>query len=269
MSFSSSSALAKIACTEVPFSEAVFFRGLVGMVILALLAWKRKISLAGKRRGLLVARGLFGTTGMLLYFFALSQIPIADTMLLNQATPIFVLPLAALFLKERISWRHIVLVVAAIAGVAIVIRPSGDFVNIPGLVALSSAFFAASAYVLVRKLTQTEHPLTIVFWFTVITVLGSAPFLVTTFVVPSPSVLAALIAVGLFGTVGQLLLTTAYRFGEAGRLAVIGSFGALLGVVWDLVIWDHAPDMWTAVGGATVIVACAAIQVVRTAGQKA
>ena len=52
-------------------------------------------------------------------------------------------------------------------------------------------------------------------------------------------------------------------YGEAGRLAVVGSLGAVMGAGWDLVIWGHTPDIWTAAGGIVIITACAAIQMLR------
>lgn len=100
------------------------------------------------------------------------------------------------------------------------------------------------------------------------TVLASAPLSLSPVPRLDPRIVLILFGVGVIGTAGQLLLTTAYRFGEAGRLAVMGSFGAILGVFWDLVLWGHLPDRWTAIGGTAVIAACAALQIVRASGQK-
>ena len=263
LSFSASSALVKVACAHVPVMEVVFVRGIFGAIILFALARHKSVPLAGKRKGLLLARGVCGTAAIMLYYHALTRIPVADAMLLNQAAPIFVLPLAAIFLKERITWRHGLFVLLALFGVTVVIRPSTELINVPGVIALTSAFFAACAYVLVRKLTATEHTLTIVFWFTVVTVLVATPLMLLDYVVPDTRTLAVLAAVGLFGTAGQLLLTKAYSYGEAGRLAVVGSLGAVLGAGWDLVLWGHTPDIWTAVGGIITITACASIQMLR------
>ncbi len=263
LAFSASSALVKVACAHVPVMEVVFVRGIAGAIILFAMARHKGVPLAGKRKGLLLARGACGTVAIMLYYHALTHIPVADTMLLNQSAPIFVLPLAAIFLRERITWRHGLFVLLALFGVTVVIRPSTELVNVPGIVALTSAFFSACAYVLVRKLTATEHTLTIVFWFAVMTILVATPFMLLDFVVPDAGTFAVLAAVGLFGTAGQLLLTKAYSYGEAGRLAVVGSLGAVLGAGWDLVLWGHTPDIWTAVGGIVIIAACASIQIMR------
>lgn len=263
LSFSASSALVKVACAHVPVMEVVFVRGLTGAIILFAVARYKRVSLGGKRKGLLLARGACGTMAIIFYYNALAKIPVADGMLLNQSTPIFVLPLAAIFLKERITWRHGLFVLLAIIGVIVVIRPSTELVNVPGVMAITSALFAAGAYILVKKLTATDHTLTIVFWFTVLSTLVATPLMLPDFVVPDAHALGALAAVGLFGTAGQLFLTKAYSYGEAGRLAVVGSLGAVLGAGWDLVLWGHTPDIWTVVGGIITITACAAIQMLR------
>jgi len=264
MCFSAMSALGKIASQQVPSIEVVFFRSLVGTPIVLVAALARRAPLLGRRRGLLFVRSLSGTIAMVGFFYALARLPVADAVLLNQTAPIFVLPLAAVYLKERVTWRHAALALAALGGVALVIKPSFDVVNVPGLVAFASALFVAIAYVSIRKLTATDHALTIVLWFTVFSTLVTLPPTAVSFVFPSLGTAVALVGVGVLGTVGQLLMTWAYAYGEAGRLAVIGTLGALLGAGWDLALWGHAPDLWTAAGGVLVIGASAWLQVIRS-----
>jgi drug/metabolite transporter (DMT)-like permease len=263
LSFSTMSALVKAAGVQIPVIEIVFFRGIFGLPILLVIAARKKVPLKGKRRGLLFWRGLTGTIALFMFFFAVTRLPVANSMLLNQSTPIFVLPLAMFFLKERVTRPHALLVLFAFAGVAMVISPAAAEPNLPGLLALGSAFFAAMAYVLVRKLTETEHTLTIVVWFTLIATAASAPAMIPVFVVPSVKILAVLAGMAVFATLGQLLLTLAYSLGEAGRLAVIGSMGAVFGAGFDFVFWDHVPGLGIIVGGVMIIGSCSLIQVIR------
>jgi drug/metabolite transporter (DMT)-like permease len=260
-SFSAMGMLVKWAGREIPAVEQVFFRGLVGMAILGALAVRRGVDLRGRNRRLLLLRGVMGTTALLLFFWAVTRLPVAEAILLNQATPIFLLPLAAWLLRERIGWRHVLLAAVALGGVALVLRPDPGNLNLPGLAALVSALFAAVAYVTVRRLAGSESSLTIVFWFTAISTVVSLPLMLPWFVVPGGRTLAALAAMGALATTGQLLLTLAYRHGEAGRLAVLGSLGAIFGAGWDLLLWGHLPDRWTALGGLIALTACALLQV--------
>jgi drug/metabolite transporter (DMT)-like permease len=257
--------LVKLSADRFPATELVFLRGLVGMPILWALARARGVSLAGRRRTLLVGRAVAGTLAMFLFFVALAGLPVGEALLLNQSNPIFALPLAALLLHERIGWRHALLVAVALAGVVLIVRPQAASFNWPALAGLASALFTALAYVQVRELTASESSLTIVFWFTagsaLLGGLASAP----QFVVPHADELPALLGIGVFAVLGQLLLTWAYARGEVGRLAALGSLGAVFGAVWDLLVWGHVPDGWTALGGLVAIGACAGLQLIPTA----
>lgn len=260
LSFSIMAVMVKIASAEVSTLETVFFRGVMGIPMLLLIAQKRKVSLLGVNRKLLIARGLSGTIAMGMFFYAIWKMPVANAILLNQTTPIFILPIAAIILKEKITLKHILLVAIALTGVSLVIKPNLNQVDIPSLVALGSACFAALAYVLVRKLTQTDKTLVIVFWFTTIITIVSGIPLIWDFQIPSLPILFALISIGVFGNIGQLLLTKAFSLGEASRLAILGSLGAVLGVFWDFILFNHAIDRWTALGGVIVMLSCATLQ---------
>ena len=263
LSFSLMSAFVKLASDEVSAQQSVFVRGIVGIVWVYATAKYRKVNLWGNRRGLLAARALAGTIALVLVFYAFTKIPTANAMLLNQAVPVFMIPLAVLFLKEKTSIVHILLIFLALAGAALVLNPNINDFNLPGYLALLSAFFAAVAYLLVRKLNATEHPLTIVFWFVTISTLAAVPLMWRNFVIPSVMVGLQLLMIGILGTLGQIFLTLGYKYGEAGKLAVIGSMGAVFCAIWDYLIWAHVPDVATAIGGIVIIGACAAIQVLR------
>ncbi|MBN2714732.1 MAG: DMT family transporter [Deltaproteobacteria bacterium] len=263
LSFSLMSALVKLASAEVSSAQSVFVRGVVGVIWVFMVARYKNVKLRGNRKGLLALRALAGTIALILVFYAFTKIPTANAMLLNQAVPVFMVPLAVLFLKEKTSFLHVVLIIVALLGATLVLKPDMNQFNVPGYLALLSALFAAIAYLLVRKLNETEHPLTIVFWFVTISTLAVVPWVWADFVVPSLKVGLQLLMIGVLGTLGQIFLTLGYKFGDAGRLAVIGSMGAVFCALWDFLLWRHIPDVLTAIGGIVVIGACAAIQVMR------
>jgi drug/metabolite transporter (DMT)-like permease len=103
----------------------------------------------------------------------------------------------------------------------------------------------------------------------VLSVVITLPQTIASFAMPTLDTALALVGVGVLGAAGQLLMTWAYAHGEAARLAVIGSLGAVLGAGWDLALWGHAPDLMTAAGGVMVIGTSAALQVIRRAGPDA
>lgn len=262
-SFSIMSALVKTASAEVSSVQSVFIRGLIGTIWVVSYAKYKNINLWGHRKRLLAARAISGTIALVMVFYAFTQIPTANAMLLNQAVPIFMVPLAVIFLKEKTSWIHVGLVLIAFLGAALVLKPNFHQFNFPGFLALFSALFAAIAYLLIRKLNETEHPLTIVFWFVSISTVAVVPLMWNRFVIPSFWVSVQVLSIGVLGTLGQVLLTLGYKYGEAGRLAVIGSTGAVFCALWDYLLWHHTPDVVTAVGGILVLGACSIIQVLR------
>ncbi|MBN2342531.1 MAG: DMT family transporter [Deltaproteobacteria bacterium] len=261
--FSLMSTLVKSVSNEVSSVQSVFARGLVGVIWVFFLARRRKVSLLGNRKGLLLLRALAGTIALVMVFYAFTQIPTANAMLLNQAVPLFMVPLAVIFLKERTSYLHVTIVLVALCGAALVLKPDMKEFRLPGFLALFSAFFAAIAYLSVRKLNETEHPLTIVFWFVTISTVAVIPLMWGQPIRPSFWAGIQVLGVGILGTVGQVFLTIGYKYGEAGRLAVIGSTGAVFCALWDYLVWDHVPDAWTALGGMLVISSCSVIQFMR------
>ena len=275
--FASMGIFVKSAGRQVSFVEIAAFRCLATAIAVFFLAKKEKVRLKGNRRGLLFLRGAFGTTALFMFFYAMTRIPVGDTILLNQTAPVFILPLAALFLKEKITPRHVFFVITALVGTAMVVKPRGDVVNQPAFIALLSAVFSAFAYMLIRKLNETEHPLTIVYWFNAVGFLVAAPVSLTMFVIPSLCTALNLLAMGVLATLGQILMTFAYRYAEAGRVAVMGSFGALFGALFDYLVWNHLPDAWSAAGtesikahdlNRVVIASCTLIQLSAAGGRK-
>ncbi len=263
--FSAMGALVKIAGNEVHASETVLFRAVLSGLLVAAMAKAQGVSLRGNRTFLLFIRGATGSVALFLFFFALTKISVGTAILLNQTTPIFMMPMAALFLKERITTAHIFLAFSAAVGVLLVVKPASSMAATPAFMALGSALFAAIAYILIRKLSATEHPLTIVFWFNLISALAAIPAALPNFQMPTSVTWLVLIGVALFATFGQVLMTLAYRLTEAGKLAVVGSTGAIFGAGFDYVLWDHLPDRFTALGGTVVIVSCTLMQMI---GQK-
>ncbi len=258
--FAAMGVFVKSAARQVPFVEIVAFRCLASIIGIFVLAMREKVSLRGTRRGLLFLRGLFGTAALFMFFYAMTKIPVADTILLNQTAPVFILPLAAAVLKEKIPLRNVFFVAGALFGVALVVKPKGNIVDPAAFIALGSAVFTAFAYILIRKLTAVEHPLTIVFWFNMVGFLAALPVTLPVFVVPTWKTAQDLAMMGLLATLGQILMTFAYRYAEAGRLAAVGSFGALFGALFDYVALGHLPDASSAVGGLIVIAFCVLIQ---------
>ena len=255
-------ALVKAATQEVPPGQAVFFRSIFAIPVIALWLWQR----GDLREGLIpqnfmghVWRGLFGTTAMVLTFSGLTLLPLPEVTAIGYATPIFTVILAAMMLGERIRLVRISAVALGLVGVMIVMWPRltvSDLTNsatLGALMVLAAALLRALVQIHVRQLVRTEHTAAIVFWFSVTaTVLSllTVPFGWTT-----PSVFAAslLICAGLLGGVAQIMVTSSYRFGAASMLAPFDYSSMIFALLIGWIVFAEYPTTVMLVGSALVI----------------
>jgi drug/metabolite transporter (DMT)-like permease len=259
-SFSFMSAFAKLAGGRLPTQEIVLFRAVVTST-LTLHALKRAgVSPWGTERGLLLLRGLFGYAALSCFLWAVVRLPLAETTVIHFTNPVFTALLAAVFLGEVLGVGEVFLALAALAGVLIVARPGFLFGNVSGLdpvavmVALAGAVLSAGAYVTVRRLTRTNHPLVIVLAFALVTLFGSLPATVPVFVMPRGPEWGYLLGVGLATQAGQVFVTNALQLEKAGRVMAVGYLQIVFAAVWGLLVFREVPDHWTALGALVIIV---------------
>lgn len=258
LALSAMTALAKFATQSLPSSEVVFFRSLIaaGLLLGVHLARGRAAGpLLGHRpnRPWLILRGLLGGSALLLFFYGLSGLATADAMLLNKVSPVWILLLGAPLLGERIRPVELLVAPLALAGAALVIRPDLEFTTWYGLAALGSSLLAAGAHLCVRKVTRNEQGHVVVLYFAVAATAFSAPLMLPAFAWPDAWTWLALLGVGVLSVIFQLLLTAAYRYDNAGRVAMAGYLGPVFAGVWDAVFWHHLPDWVTLLGAGLIL----------------
>lgn len=245
------------AAGDVPVSEKVFFRNLVTLVVTVAMAIHRRENPFGptEHLPLLVARSLSGLVGVVLYFYALGHLNLADAALLNRVSPFVVTILAALWLGERITTRVAVGLVIAFVGAALVLRPTFALEPLAALAGLGSAVGAGLAYAIVRRLKGLERPFRIVFYFSLISTLATAPFLVVEGVWPTGMQWVWLLGTGLAAAGGQVFLTFAYHRAPAAQISVWGYHHVLFSLLVGYAVWGEEPALLSYVGGALIVVA--------------
>lgn len=259
--------LIKAASVEVPPGEAVFFRSAFAVPVIVLWLWMRGALWSGIRTVNPIGhlwRGLIGTSAMGMSFLGLSILPLSEVKAIQYAMPIFVVLLASVLLGERIRAVRITAVTMGMAGVLIILWPrltafAGGGMDARlaagALIVLAGSFCAAMAQILVRRLVETEETAAIVFWFSLTATalsLLTAPF---GWVWPSPAAAAALVGAGLLGGVGQILLTSAYRHGDASVVAPFEYASILFAVGIGYAWFDEVPTGEMLTGAAIVIAA--------------
>lgn len=244
--------------SDIPLFEKIFFRNLVSLFV-ALWGMRHMKSfsvLLGQKgnRMYLLGRSVAGLLGVITNFYAIAHLPLANANILNKLSPFVVLFLSAYFLKEKIRKIQIAGFFISFFGVMLIIKPTLDFDILPSLSALASAVCAGTAYTFVRTLgNRKENPSTIVFVFSLISVLGIFPFMMLNYVQPTLKEFLILLSIGVFATFGQFGLTYAYKYSKASEVSIYTYSSIIFTVILGFLFFGEVPDMLTVIGGLIVI----------------
>lgn len=205
-------ALVKYLDNAVPAAQAAFLRYVLGLVFLLPMAKSLLTThLTARQWGLFGVRGAVHTLGVILWFFAMTRIPIAEVTAMNYLSPVYVTIGAALFLGEKLAKRRIIAVGVALLGAVVILRPGFREVNAGHLAMLGTAVLFAVSY-LIAKIVADETPAAMVVAMLSVTVtLGLAPFAWAVWVTPDLWTLAVCFGVASFATAGHFTMTLAFR----------------------------------------------------------
>lgn len=249
----------------VPPGQQVFFRSLFAIpVILIWLVWRKELAVGLKTYRPMghFYRGFVGTMAMGLGFWALSLLPFPEVTAIGYAAPLLTVIFAAMFLGEEVRLFRLSMVIMGLLGVVIVLSPRLTSTtemdvreSLGAVVTLAGAACTALAMIFVRKLVQEERTSAIVFWFSVTSTLLSLLTLPFGWVVPDAGTAALLVTIGLLGGVGQILLTSAYRYADASLIAPFEYASMLLALLIGWFFFGEAPTVVMLIGAALVITA--------------
>lgn len=246
----------KILTRRLPAGEVVMMRFVFGLIVLQALASVRAISISHRRLPLLIARGATGGLAIYLYFLSIEHTTLSKAALLGNAYPLSAAVFGAMLLGERIRFSGVAALAGSAYGAWLVIDPGPGPLVAGDLFGVAAAAFSGLAIVTIRELRQTETPFT-VYWYLCIagSAIGGLSCL-SSFVVPSASDWAWIVAMGAASTIAQLLTTYGFRYCGAGEGAVMAmsttAFSGLAG-------WFLMGERLRASGlaGATLILLCA------------
>ncbi|MCP9926865.1 DMT family transporter [Cyanobium sp. CH-040] len=264
LSFSLMGICVKQVGGRIPAAEVVLARSLVNLTLSWWQLRRAGIRPWGERRALLVWRGGIGSVALFCVYVALSELPLASATVLQYLYPTCTALLAWLLLGEPIGRRVLAAVAVGWLGVLLVTRPAvlpgtlalagGAALPAPAvLIAIAGAFCTALAYVSVRSLAGSEHPLVIVFYFPLVALPMSLPLVLLNPVLPTAVELLWLLGVGLFTQLGQLTLTRGLIGLPAARATAISYVQVAFAGLWGWLIFGEAVDGWTMAGAALVL----------------
>jgi drug/metabolite transporter (DMT)-like permease len=254
--FSAMGACVKLAAESLPNAVVVFFRNALGLAFLY--PWLLRLGRTGLSTRHLrdhLVRGLAGLGAMYCFFHAIAHMRLADAMLLNYSLPLFVPFIERAWLGEAMPSRLWLPIGLGFGGLLLILKPGASIFQPVALVGLLAAVFAAVAQVGVRRLTRTEPITRIVFYFSVIATGASALPACWSWRAPSPQLWGVLVALGLFATFAQLLMTRAYAHAPAARVGPFVYTSVVFAGVFDWWLWRKLPDPGFVLGAALVCVA--------------
>jgi drug/metabolite transporter (DMT)-like permease len=261
------SATLKTLAARYPVGEVVFFRSAFALLpLLAWLAWEGDLVNAVRTRNIAghVKRGLIGTSGMYLGFAALSNLPLHDSIAIGYASPLIVVVLAALLLKEKVRAYRWTAVAVGFVGVLIMLSPylkaetfmrgTSGGPTIGALFALLGAFCSAGATIQVRRLTATEKTGAIVFYFFILASSLSVGTLILGWNRPDATDLGLFIVGGILGGIGQILLTQSYRHADTSVIAPFEYTTMIWALLFGWFVFGDLPTP-TMLTGASIVAA--------------
>lgn len=242
--------------TDLPTPQAAFLRFAWGAVLLLPALWRVcRIGIEGPVLRLFLGRGVVHTMAVVLWFFAMARLPVAEVTAIGFLNPVLVTLGAAFLFGEGLALRRVLAVLAALCGALVVLRPGLRDVNAGHLAQIGAAFFFAGSYLYAKRLTQFADAGTVVAVLSGMVTLCLLPFALAVWAPVSPLQLALLGLVAAFATLGHYCMTRAFA---AAPLAVTQPV-VFLQLVWATALgalaFDEGVDAWVLAGGAIIIAA--------------
>jgi drug/metabolite transporter (DMT)-like permease len=258
LAFSLMGVCIKVAASETNNAVIVFVRCAVSLMIL--LPWLTRRGGLGVRTARLSGhlwRAGFGILAMYAFFFAIAKLPLAEAMLLTYSTPLWIPFIGWAWIGERPAPVVFPSVVLGLIGVALIVKPGFSSIDpVAGAVGAASGLLAACAMVSIRRISDTEPPARIVFYFALMGTAIAAVPLLWAWQTPSLGLMGWLLGAGLLATAGQMQLTRAYACAPAALIGPFTYFAVIFSGLLAWAIWQERPDRWSFFGALLVMATC-------------
>ena len=224
--------------------QAAFIRYAFGMLLLAPFLLKIKArDVITPRMGVHAVRGFAHGIGVMLWFFAMARIPIAEVTALGYTTPIFVTVGAALFLGERFRIRRMIAVLIGVFGTLVIVRPGFVTVELGTLAQIAAAPLFAASMLVSQTLPQTESSSEIIARMSLFVTLTLMPFAIANWRTPTLEELAWLFATATLATLGHYTLTRAYQAAEITVTQPLSFLQLVWAVLLGYYVFAETPDI--------------------------
>jgi drug/metabolite transporter (DMT)-like permease len=238
-----------------PTMDMIFYRSWMSLPIVVLIAIVTGQGLHvfnTQRPGMHAWRNAAHLAGQFTWFWAITQIPLAEVFALEFTTPLWVALLAPIILRERMTLPRVAAVVLGFVGALIVIRPAGMAISMGTTSALACAFAYAFSYIAMKQLTRTESPITILFWLCIFQGIYTTILTFGHLTWPTPTAWAWLLGVSLSGLAAHYCIARAFALADATIVTPMDYLRVPLIAVVGWLVYAEALDPFVLIGGAVI-----------------
>ena len=246
--------------TDMSPMQAAFIRYIFGLILLFPLllrlgsAWlSAGAPLHARRLGMHALRGLVHGIGVMLWFYAMARIPIAEVTAIGFTGPIFATIGATLFLGERLHARRIGAVLVAFGGAMIILRPGFEEISMGALAQLTAAPLFAVSILIAKKLTESESSPAIVAYLSIFVTIALLPGALMSWRTPTLEEIGWLFLTAVFATLMHLTMTQAFRVAEITVTQPITFLQLVWATLLGYYVFAERPEVWIWIGGAVIV----------------
>ena len=243
----------------VPIYELVFFRSLISLLITRSILNHKNINPWGNNKPLLILRGLLGTLALVCIFYAIRNLPLSISTVIQYTYPIFISIFAGMFINEKITRNIVIALIIGWTGILIILNSTQlstinvEIENIWVFIAFLGSIFTALAYVTVKKLAFTEDVYVIIQYFPLVSLIILMPITLINWVTPNWYDLIWIIGIGLFTQLGQTFLTLGLKRLPASEASTINYLQVFFGSIWGIIFFNETININFLIGALLVL----------------
>jgi drug/metabolite transporter (DMT)-like permease len=237
-----------------PAAEAAFLRYVMGLVfVIPLIGLIKRANLTKVELSLFVWRGAVHSVGVMLWFYGMTMLPMAEVTAMSYLSPVFVTIGAALFLGERLAALRIMAIVFAIIGVLVILRPGFREISLGHIAMLINGGLFAASYLIAKVMADRVEPLVVVGMLSIFVTIGLAPWAFLVWVTPTLTQLGWTFVLATFATAGHYTMTLALRAAPIAVTQPVTFLQLIWSILLGILIFNESFDEWVVIG-ATIII---------------
>ncbi|HRD75928.1 MAG TPA: DMT family transporter [Hyphomicrobiaceae bacterium] len=205
------------------------------------------------RPGLQLLRGAIGVLSMSTWYYALGQLPLADSGALSFTTGLFVTLGATIWFREVIGLRRIIALATGFLGVLIILRPGAGVVSLAAFLAVFSSFLWAVSLLMAKELSKYDSTLTISFYQPLLIIPFALVGAVPVWVTPDPWTLLILVGMGAIAAIGNYAYIFALKTADAAIVMPFDYVRLLYAAAWGYLFFSEVPGRTTWIGAILIV----------------